>query len=74
MQAKNNNYSLDAPLRLGFWAPVYGNWIISKHPETLNASFDYTRQLTLLAEEIGFATVLLAEHTFNPFEPESDHL
>ncbi len=74
MQAKNNNNSLDAPLRLGFWAPVYGNWIISKHPETLNASFDYTRQLTLLAEEIGFATVLLAEHTFNPFEPESDQL
>jgi alkanesulfonate monooxygenase len=64
----------DTPLRLGFWAPVYGNWIISKHPETLDASFDYTRKLTLLAEEIGFATVLIAEHTFNPLDPEFDQL
>jgi alkanesulfonate monooxygenase len=64
----------DAPMRLGFWAPVYGNWIVSKHPETQNASFDYTRKLTLLAEDIGFATVLLAEHTFNPFDPETDQL
>jgi alkanesulfonate monooxygenase SsuD/methylene tetrahydromethanopterin reductase-like flavin-dependent oxidoreductase (luciferase family) len=64
----------DAPMRLGFWAPVYGNWIVSKHPETQNASFDYTRKLTLLAEDIGFATVLLAEHTFNPFDPETDPL
>ena len=56
-----------APLRLGFWAPVYGNWIVSRQPETHDSSFAYTRQLTLLAEDIGFATVLLAEHTFNPF-------
>lgn len=57
----------EATVRLGFWAPVYGNWIVSKHPEAQNASFDYTRKLTLLAEDIGFATILLAEHTFNPF-------
>lgn len=61
-------------IRLGFWAPVYGNWIFSKQPDTHNASFDYTRQLTTLAEDIGFATLLLAEHTFNPFDPESDQL
>ncbi len=63
-----------APLRLGFWIPVYGNWIISKHPETQHASFAYSRKLTLLAEEIGFATVLLAEHTFNPFDATADQL
>lgn len=61
-------------IRLGFWAPVYGNWIFSKHPDTHNASFAYTRQLTRLAEEIGFATMLLAEHTFNPFDAEKDQL
>jgi alkanesulfonate monooxygenase len=61
-------------IRLGFWVPVYGNWIFSKHPDTHNASFAYTRQLTLLAEEIGFATTLLAEHTFNPFDAEKDQL
>lgn len=61
-------------IRLGFWAPVYGNWIFSKHPDTQNASFEYTRQLTALAEQIGFATTLLAEHTFNPFDAEKDQL
>ncbi len=64
----------EAILRLGFWAPVYGNWIVSKERDLQNASFDYTRQLTLLAEDIGFATVLLAEHTFNPFDPAADQL
>lgn len=63
-----------APLRLGFWIPVYGNWIVSTHPETQQASFAYSRKLTLLAEEIGFATVLLAEHTFNPFDATADQL
>lgn len=62
----------EATLRLGFWAPVYGNWIVSRERDLQNASFDYTRQLTLLAEDIGFATVLLAEHTFNPFDPAAD--
>ena len=57
-------------MRLGFWTPVYGNWIISKDPDTMDASFEYTKRLTLLAEELDFATVLLAEHTFNPFGPE----
>lgn len=61
-------------VRLGFWAPVYGNWIISKEPGTLDASFDSTRKLTLLAEDIGFATTLFAEHTFHPFDGEFDQL
>ena len=73
-QVEPNTVQSVMPMRLGFWAPVYGNWIVSKHPETQNASFDYTRQLTRLAEEIGFATELLAEHTFNPFDPETDQL
>lgn len=59
-------------LRLGFWSPVYGNWIISKDPDTIDTSFAYTKRLTLLAEELDFATVLLAEHTFNPMGSELD--
>jgi hypothetical protein len=59
---EKSNHPADTTIRLGFWAPVYGNWIISKHPETLNASFDYTRQLALLAEEIGVTTFLLQFH------------
>ena len=59
-------------IRLDFWSPVYGNWIISKDPDTTDISFDTTKKLTLLAEELGFATVLLVEHSFNPFDPELD--
>ncbi len=59
-------------LRLGFWSPVYGNWIVCKNPDTIDASFDTTKKLTLLAEQLGFATVLLAEHTFNWVDPELD--
>jgi alkanesulfonate monooxygenase len=69
-----HSYPPTETIRLGFWSPVYGNWIFSKQPGTHNASFDYTRRLTMLAEEIGFATLLLAEHTFNPFDAESDQL
>ncbi len=61
-------------MRLGFWSPVYGNWIFSSHPDTLDASFAHTRKLTMLAEELGFATLLLAEHTFHPFVPEAEQL
>lgn len=61
-------------MRLGFWPPVYGNWIISTHPETCDASFAYTKQATLLAERLGFETLLLAEHFMNPVEPGLDQL
>ena len=36
-------------MRLGFWPAVYGNWIISTHPETCDASFASTKRATLLA-------------------------
>lgn len=70
----NGRHHSATKARLGFWAPVYGNWIISKHPDTLDASFESTRKLTLLAEDIGFATTLFAEHTFHPFDGEFDQL
>ena len=61
-------------MRLGFWPPVYGNWIISTQPETRNASFEYTKRATLLAERLGFQTLLLAEHFMNPVAPEMEQL
>ncbi|SVC01305.1 uncharacterized protein METZ01_LOCUS254159, partial [marine metagenome] len=61
-------------MRIGFWPPVYGNWIISVGSGERDASFDYTREATLLAEEVGFDTLLLAEHFMNPIAPDSDQL
>jgi len=40
-------------IRLGFWPPVYGNWLLSDRREDSDASFDTTRRLTLLAERFG---------------------
>ncbi len=28
---EQSNHPANATIRLGFWAPVYGSWIISKH-------------------------------------------
>ena len=61
-------------MRLGFWPQVYGNWIISDHPELSDASFDYAKRSVLLAEELGFDTCLIAEHFFNPLNPHLDQL
>ena len=61
-------------MRLGFWPAVYGNWIISTHPETCDASFASTKRATLLAERLGFETLLIAEHFMNPVEPGLDQL
>ncbi|MFP6780345.1 MAG: LLM class flavin-dependent oxidoreductase, partial [Gammaproteobacteria bacterium] len=61
-------------MKLGFWPPVYGNWIISAESETCDASFAYTKKATLLAEQIGFDTLLLAEHFMNPVATESEQL
>ena len=61
-------------MRLGFWPPVYGNWIISTHPDTCDASFASTKRATLLAERLGFKSLLLAEHFMNPVEPGLDQL
>ena len=61
-------------MRVGFWPPVYGNWIISTDPTTRDASFEYTKRVTLLAEELGFDTMLLAEHFMNPVDPTLSQL
>jgi len=61
-------------MRLGFWPPVYGNWIISNQPELCDASFDTAKRATLEAERLGFDTLLLAEHFMNPAGPELDQL
>ncbi len=53
-------------VRLGFWPTVYGNWIASSVPQENYASFEHVKEQTLLAEGIGFETLLLAEHFINP--------
>ena len=53
-------------MRLGFWPPVYGNWIMTDSPDQGVASYEYVKETTLLAEQLGFDTLLLAEHFIHP--------
>ncbi len=51
-------------MRLGFWPPVYGNWIMTDDPEEGIGSYDYVKDTALLADRCGFDTLLLAEHLY----------
>ncbi|HVW46381.1 MAG TPA: LLM class flavin-dependent oxidoreductase [Solirubrobacterales bacterium] len=63
------------PLRFGIWANVYGTWASLQHPEDpLDASWARNRRQVLLAEELGFDSTLLAQHTINPFGHQLDQL
>ena len=53
-------------MRLGFWPPVYGNWIMTDSPDQGVASYEYVKETTLLADQLGFDTMLLAEHFIHP--------
>jgi alkanesulfonate monooxygenase SsuD/methylene tetrahydromethanopterin reductase-like flavin-dependent oxidoreductase (luciferase family) len=61
-------------MRVGFWPPVYGNWIMSDVAALCDSSFEYTRRATQLAESLGFDTLLLAEHFINPLGSSVDVL
>jgi len=53
-------------MRLGFWPPVYGNWIMTDNPDEGTGSYEYVKKTALLAEQLGFDTMLLAEHFIHP--------
>src|SRR6202000_1340155 len=63
-----NSMNAPPPLRFGIWANVYGTWASLQHPEDpLDASWARNRNQVLLAEELGFDSTLLPQHTINPF-------
>ncbi len=53
-------------MRLGYWPPVYGNWIMTDDPQEGVASYNYVKETALLADRCGFDTLLLAEHFIHP--------
>lgn len=61
-------------MRIGFWPPVYGNWIMTDDPALCDSSFAHTAAAALLAERLGFDTLLLAEHFINPLGASLDQL
>lgn len=61
--------------RFGIWAPVYGAFGATRHPEDVrDAGYRRTRDLVLAAERWGYSATLVAQHVTNPGEPEADVL
>ena len=52
-------------MRYGFWAPVFGGWLRNVPDERMDASWAYTRDLCVRAEQIGYDLTLLAELNLN---------
>ncbi|WP_197381690.1 LLM class flavin-dependent oxidoreductase [Mycolicibacterium mengxianglii] len=61
--------------RFGVWANVHGTMAALGHPEDpVDASWARVRDQILLAEELGFDSTLIAQHTMNPLDESLDQL
>ena len=62
-------------MRYGFWLPVFGGWLRNIDDEQMPATWDYVRDLTIKAEDLGYDLTLIAELNLNDIKgPESDSL
>ena len=52
-------------MRYGFWAPVFGGWLRNVADERMAATWEYTRDLCVRAEQIGYDLTLVAELNLN---------
>src|SRR5581483_9647172 len=52
-------------MRYGFWMPVFGGWLRNVEDETMAATWEYCRDLTLRAEALGYDLSLIAELNLN---------
>ncbi|WP_133645610.1 LLM class flavin-dependent oxidoreductase [Paraburkholderia flava] len=63
------------PARFGIWALVHGSRAALQDPdEPYDASWARNRALVLEAERLGYDSVLVAQHTMNPHDPNLDQL
>ncbi|MES2393248.1 MAG: LLM class flavin-dependent oxidoreductase [Acidobacteriota bacterium] len=62
-------------MRHGFWLPVFGGWLRNIDDEQMPATWDYVRDLTVAAENLGYDLSLIAELNLNDIKgPEADSL
>jgi FMNH2-dependent dimethyl sulfone monooxygenase len=52
-------------MRYGYWMPVFGGWLRNVPDERMDASWDYSKRLTLDAERWGYDLTLIAELNLN---------
>ncbi|WGD28316.1 LLM class flavin-dependent oxidoreductase [Ancylobacter sp. WKF20] len=62
-------------IRFGVWAPVHGPRAALNDPdEPFDASWEHNQAVILEAEQLGFHSTLIAQHTVNPHLPDHDQL
>ena len=62
-------------MRYGFWLPVFGGWLRNIDDEQMPATWEYVRDLTTRAEDLGYDLTLIAELNLNDIKgPEADSL
>lgn len=62
-------------MRYGFWLPVFGGWLRNIDDEGMPATWEYTRDLCLQAEALGYDLTLIAELNLNDIKgPAADSL
>jgi FMNH2-dependent dimethyl sulfone monooxygenase len=54
-----------APMRFGYWMPVFGGWLRNVQDEQMEASWTYVKRLACRSEEIGYDLSLVAELFLN---------
>src|SRR5580698_8793890 len=65
----------NSPARFGIWALVHGSRAALQDPdEPYDASWARNKALVLEAERLGYDSVLVAQHTINPHDPNLDQL
>ncbi|TET07912.1 MAG: LLM class flavin-dependent oxidoreductase [Candidatus Thorarchaeota archaeon] len=51
---------------MGIYLPMFGGWLQGAIREEPKVTFDYIRKSALLAEELGFNSIWIADHLLNP--------
>jgi FMNH2-dependent dimethyl sulfone monooxygenase len=54
-----------APLRFGYWMPVFGGWLRNVPEEQMETSWAYVKRLACRSEQIGYDISLIAELFLN---------
>lgn len=61
---------LTKALKFGVWAPHWGKWVVDYAREKPQATYQLIEEVIVSAEQAGFDSALIAQHTINPRNPE----
>jgi FMNH2-dependent dimethyl sulfone monooxygenase len=57
-------------MEFGYWTPVWGSWLRNVDDDSTQGSWEYIKDLTLRAEELGYVLTLVPELYLNDIKGE----